>query len=97
MLFIIEPRIAGVFVEREHQPWTSFVHDDGEVDGWTVSGTDGADGKWSGRREGVSPRGVRSGRSPGDGNGSVLIRRARNEKRERIAEIYRSWARRSRS
>jgi hypothetical protein len=92
------PLAEAVLVDREHQPRTSFVHDHGEVDGWTVSAPDGTDGKWSGRSEGVSPRGVRCGRSPRDRNGSVLIRCARYEGRERIADIYRSGgARRSRS
>src|SRR5271155_1321516 len=84
-----QPLAALVLVDREHQPRTSFVHDHGEVDSWTVSAPDGTDGKWS-RREGVSPGGVGCGRRSRDRNGSVLIRRARYEVRERIADICRS-------
>src|SRR5208282_3581533 len=86
-----QPLAALVLVDREQQSRTSFVHDHGEVLGWTVSAPDGTDGKWSGRSEDVSPRGVRCGRSTRDGNGSVLIRRVRHEGRERIADIRRSW------
>src|ERR1700733_7008456 len=86
-----QPLGALVLVDREQQSRTSFVHDHGEVLGWTVSAPDGTDGKWSGRREGVSPRSVRCGRSPRDRNGSVLIGRARYEGRVGIADIYRSW------
>src|ERR1700690_3973823 len=86
-----QPRAVFVLVDQEHQPRANFVHNHGEVVGWTVSAPDGTDGKWSGRREGVSPRGVRCGRSPRDRNGSVLTRRARYERRERITDIY--WSR----
>jgi hypothetical protein len=85
-----QPFTEGVLFDREQQPRTSFVHDQGEVEGWTASAPYGADCKWSGRREGVPPRGVRCGRSPRDRNVSVLIRRARYEVRERIADLYRS-------
>jgi hypothetical protein len=85
-----QPPAVFVLVYREHQPRASFVHNHGEVVGWTVSAPDGTDGKWSGRPEGVSPRGVRCGRSPRDRNGFVLIRRARYEVREGIADVCRS-------
>src|ERR1700722_6585089 len=84
-----QPLAAAVLVDREHQPRTSFVHNHGEVGSWTASAPDGTDGKWSGRREGVSPCGVRCGRSSHDRNGGVLIRRARYKGRERIADLYR--------
>src|ERR1700683_2271892 len=83
-----QPRAEDVLVDREHKPRTSFIHHHGEVFGWTVIAPYGTDGKWSSRPEGVSPRGVRSGRSPRDGNGSVLTRRGRCEGRGRITDMY---------
>ena len=84
-----QPLAVGVLLDQEHQPRTSFVHDHGEVDGWTGS-ADRTDGKWRGRMECVSARGVRCGCGPRDPDGSVLTRLARYEGRERIAEIHQS-------